>query len=100
VCGEAVDGPDAIQKSRQLHPDLIILDFRMPGANGLEVAHEINKTNPQVPILLCTIYLSKQLLEQARKAGVRGAVSKTDVGEIVRSAEVLLRRQDSFACTH
>ena len=100
VCGEAVDGPDAIQKSLELHPDLIILDFLMPGANGLEVAREINKADPQVPILLCTIYLTKQLLEQARKAGVRGAVSKTEVGEIVRSAEVLLRRQGSFACTH
>ena len=61
VCGEAVDGPDAIQKSRELHPDLIILDFLMPRANGLEAAREINKADPRVPILLCTIYLSKQL---------------------------------------
>jgi DNA-binding NarL/FixJ family response regulator len=97
VCGEAVDGRDAVQKSRELHPDVIILDFKMPRANGLEAAHEITKADPRVLILLCTIYLSEQLAEQARKAGVRGAVSKTDVGEIVHGVEALLRRQDFFA---
>jgi DNA-binding NarL/FixJ family response regulator len=99
VCGEAVDGRDAIQKSRELHPDLVILDFLMPCVNGLEAAHEINKTDPRVPILLCTIFLSEQLMEQARKAGVRGAVSKTDIGEIVHGVEALLRRQPFFVCT-
>jgi DNA-binding NarL/FixJ family response regulator len=97
VCGEAVDGRDAIQKSRELHPDLIILDFKMPRANGLEAAQEISQANPHVPILLCTIYLSEQLMEQARKAGVRGAVSKTDVGEIVHGVYALLHRENFFA---
>ena len=99
VYGEAVDGRDAIQKSRELHPDLVILDFLMPCVNGLEAAHEINKTDPRVQILLCTIFLSEQLMEQARKAGVRGAVSKTDIGEIVHGVEALLRRQHFFVCT-
>jgi DNA-binding NarL/FixJ family response regulator len=97
--GEAVDGRDAIQKSRELHPDLVILDFLMPCVNGLEAAHEINKADPRVPILLCSIFLSEQLMEQARKAGVRGAVSKTDVGEIVHGVEALLRRQPFFVRT-
>ena len=100
VCGEAVDGRDAIQKSRELHPDLIILDFKMPRANGLEAAQEISQANPHLPILLCTIYLSEQLMEQARQAGVRGAVSKTDVGEIVHGVHALLRRENFFACMH
>ena len=99
VCGEAGDGRDAIQKSRELHPDLVILDFLMPCVNGLEAAHEINKTDPRVPILLCTIFLSEQLMEQARKAGVRGAVSKTDIGEIVHGVEALLRQQPFFVCS-
>ena len=100
VCGEAVDGRDAIEKSCVLHPDVVILDFLMPRANGLEAAHEITEAHPGVPILLCTMYLSEQLLDQARKAGFRGAVSKTDVGEIVHGVEALLRRQDFFVCPH
>lgn len=96
VCGEAVDGVDAIVKSRELNPDLIVLDFIMPRANGLEAAIEITKTQPTVPILLCSMYLSAPLLEQARRVGIRGAVSKTNVGEIVDGVEALLGRKEFF----
>jgi len=97
VCGEAVDGRDAVEKNRELQPDVIVLDFLMPRANGLEAAHEIAKTSPQVPILLCTMFLSDQLLDQAKKAGISGAVSKSDVGEVVHGVEAVLRHQEFFA---
>ena len=41
VCGEARDGTEAIQKARELQPDLVLLDVSMPGLNGLEVARQI-----------------------------------------------------------
>ena len=97
VCGEAVDGVDAVVKSRELNPDLIVIDFIMPRANGLEAANEITRTQPKVPILLCSMYLSEPLLEQARRVGIRGAVSKTNVGEIVHGVEALLGRKEFFA---
>src|SRR5438132_476089 len=73
ICGEAADGRDAIFKAQQLHPDLIILDFLMPGMNGLDAAREIEKAVPGTPILMCTMYLSRQLPEIAKRAGLLGA---------------------------
>jgi DNA-binding NarL/FixJ family response regulator len=96
VCGEAVDGADAVEKSRQLRPDVIVIDFLMPRANGLQAASEITKSLPEVPILLCSMYLSEPLLEQARRVGIRGAVSKTKVTEIVHGVEALLQQKGFF----
>jgi chemotaxis response regulator CheB len=50
VCGEAVDGMDAIEKSRDLHPDLIVLDFAMPRMNGLDAA-DCDRFCPMCPSL-------------------------------------------------
>jgi DNA-binding NarL/FixJ family response regulator len=54
VCGEAVDGHDAIQKAKELNPDLIILDFAMPRMNGIEAALILKQIMPETPILLLT----------------------------------------------
>jgi DNA-binding NarL/FixJ family response regulator len=54
VCGEAVDGLDAIQKAKHLNPDLIILDFAMPRMNGIEAAMILKQILPETPILLLT----------------------------------------------
>ncbi|HYL16849.1 MAG TPA: response regulator transcription factor [Terriglobales bacterium] len=97
ICGEAADGQDAISKVRQLAPDLVILDFLMPGMNGLDVAREISKVAPQTPMLMCTLYLSHQLTEIARSAGLRGAVPKDGVELLSRGVEALLRNETFFA---
>jgi two-component system, chemotaxis family, chemotaxis protein CheY len=52
VCGEAVDGYDAIQKAAELKPDLILLDFAMPRMNGIEAAPILKKMLPDTPIVL------------------------------------------------
>ena len=52
VCGEAVDGVDAIEKARALSPDLVVIDPAMPGMNGVEATSELRAMMPQVPIVL------------------------------------------------
>jgi CheY-like chemotaxis protein len=54
VCGEATDGLDAIEKAKDLTPDLIILDLSMPRMNGLEAAPRLKKILPKTPIILFT----------------------------------------------
>jgi DNA-binding NarL/FixJ family response regulator len=56
VCGEAVDGTDAVSKAKKLSPDLIILDVRMPGLNGIEVAGILRYTLPKIKIVLVTLF--------------------------------------------
>jgi len=97
VCGEAVDGRDALEKARHLNPDLVVLDFAMPVMNGLQSAAEIVRTIPRIPILLFSMFLSNQLIELARGVGVRGAVSKADViRDLVQGVEALLRNETFF----
>lgn len=96
VCGEAVDGRDAVSKAKQLSPDLIVLDFLMPGLNGLEAAREIHKSVPSARMVMCTMYLSPQLTEVAKSSGVKGAVPKTGIGHLTKGIEAVLRDETFF----
>lgn len=96
VCGEAVDGQDAIQKSRQLAPDVVVLDFSMPGINGIEAAREISKIQPHISVLLCSMFLDSHLARLARNAGITAALSKSNVGQIVSGIEALLQGKEFF----
>ena len=96
VCGEAVDGRDAVLKAKELAPDLVVLDFLMPGLNGLEAAREIHKSVPSVRLLMCTMYLSPQLTEVAKNSGVQGAVPKTGISHLTRGIEAVLRDETYF----
>jgi DNA-binding NarL/FixJ family response regulator len=78
VCGEAVDGLDALEKARDLHPDLIILDFSMPRMDGLHVAKELKRTMSQIPVILFTVYADAIDLKDVSSAGVSAVVSKSD----------------------
>jgi DNA-binding NarL/FixJ family response regulator len=56
VCAEATDGTDAVSKAKELEPDLVILDVRMPGLNGVEVAGILRYALPRVRIVFVTMY--------------------------------------------
>ena len=86
VCGEAVDGADAVAKAKELQPDLIVLDLTMPGMSGLEAAGEIIKQSPGIPILLFTLFNTLDVRLQAGKAGIRAVISKADGIRPLRAA--------------
>jgi DNA-binding NarL/FixJ family response regulator len=96
VCGEAIDGGEVVQKTMETRPDLIVLDFQMPVMNGLQAAKEIAKVAPEVPVLLCTAHLSIDLVGEARRIGIQGAVSKSRAGDIVKGIRALLRHELFF----
>jgi DNA-binding NarL/FixJ family response regulator len=97
VCGEAVNGREAIERARELHPDILLLDLMMPGMNGFDTARELARVEPDLPILLCTIQLSPYVMREAEKMGIQGAVSKSKVSQITDGIAAVLRHE-TFYC--
>jgi DNA-binding NarL/FixJ family response regulator len=71
VCGEAVNGLDAIEKTRTLHPDLIVMDFTMPVMNGLEAGAILKAMLTKIPIVMYTVHDTFAMKVQALAAGIR-----------------------------
>ena len=94
VCGEAVNGLEAIEQHRLLGPDLTIIDVSMPVMNGLDASLTILKSCPDVLILLYTSFLTDQLIEVAQKAGIRGRVCKDSMSLVIDALEALLRGEE------
>ena len=99
VCGEAVDGADAVEKAQQLTPDLILMGFSMPQMDGVQAAREIAKSGTDIPILLFTLSLSPQIIELARNAGLRGAMSKSELSKLPYAIKALQRGETFFYST-
>jgi DNA-binding NarL/FixJ family response regulator len=96
VCGEAVDGADAVEKAHQLAPDLILMDFSMPQMDGIQAARKIAESGTDIPILLFTLNLSPQIMELARNAGLRGAISKAEISKLPYAIKALQRGETFF----
>ena len=79
VCGEAENGKEAVRKVQELQPDVVILDLQMPVMNGLEAAREIHVMAPKTAMVMFTMHSSPQLLREARAAGIKDVISKTDM---------------------
>lgn len=90
VCGEAVNGRDAVEKARELRPDLIVLDFSMPVMNGLEAARLLKKILPQVPVIMLTAHENAFSDLVARAAGISAVISKENSMTLVSQARTLL----------
>ena len=82
VVAEASDGIDALEAFARLDPpqipDVVILDNRMPGRSGLEVAEEMLRDEPRQNIVLFSAFLTPELEDQAAGLGIRACVTKSD----------------------
>ena len=96
VCGEAENGRQAIEKARELRPDLIVLDLSMPIVDGLTAARAIAETTPGVPVLIYTLYVTPELATEAKKAGVRLVVDKAGTREKLLTAMTTLLANSGF----
>jgi DNA-binding NarL/FixJ family response regulator len=96
VCGEAVDGQDAVEKCMQLKPDLLLLDMCMPILNGVDATRQILKDNPAQRILVLTDLDSERVLRDCLQAGVRGWVLKSDATSEITDAIEALRHNCVF----
>ncbi|MGD1023450.1 MAG: response regulator transcription factor [Candidatus Sulfotelmatobacter sp.] len=96
VVGEAEDGRRALEKWDEHAPNLTVMDFVMPEMDGLEASRQLSHQHPEVPILLVTTDPCSQLEHEARKAGVKGLVLKTDLRSMFEAVEALLRGQTYF----
>ncbi|MET0685880.1 MAG: response regulator transcription factor [Solirubrobacteraceae bacterium] len=74
--GEAASGEEALRLSSELHPDLVLLDVRMPGMDGLETAQRLAATEPGAVIVLISIDDIGDIVPRARHAGAAASVRK------------------------
>jgi len=96
VCGEAMNGREAVEKVNELKPDVLVLDLNMPELNGLEVLREVRKRFPQIAILVLSVQDSEQMMRTALAAGAHGYVSKSDAGDELLKAVESVHRQQVF----
>jgi len=92
VAGHAVNGLKAVELAGQLHPDIILMDIKMPELNGLEAARRIFEDRP-TPIVVLTAYDSRDLVEKASSVGVAAYLTKpTDHAELDRVLTIAAAR--------
>ncbi|HMJ21203.1 MAG TPA: response regulator transcription factor [Terriglobales bacterium] len=90
VCGEAQDGRQAVDKAKELRPNIVILDIGMPNLNGLEAARQMLRDNPQSKVLILTITDADEVVRAVLDAGARGFVLKSDAArDLVAAVEAL-----------
>jgi DNA-binding NarL/FixJ family response regulator len=97
IAGEASNGQEAVEVFQTSRPNLVILDFQMPGLNGIETARRILEIAPTIPIVLFTQHASPELEKHALGVGIRSVVSKTDTFPMVGIIEALLGPTESPA---
>ena len=98
LIGEVSDGLEAVQKSKELKPDLILLDIGLPKLDGLAAARQIRKVSPKSKILFMTQESSAAVVREAMEIGA-GFLVKTDAGTELLAAVVGVMSGEQFLST-
>jgi DNA-binding NarL/FixJ family response regulator len=92
LVAEASDGLEALQKAKELQPDLIVLDIGLPNLNGIQAAHRIRETSPNSKILFVSENRSFDVVKEALRTGACGYVVKSDAGsDLLLAVEAVLQ---------
>lgn len=88
VCAQASNGEEAIEKVRELRPDVVVLDVSMPGIDGLETARRLRTENAEIKIVIMSQHDPARLLPRALEAGANACVDKgrvaMEIGDVIR----------------
>lgn len=97
MCGEATNGLEALEKTSQLRPDLVILDITMPVLDGFTAAREITKRLPGVDILLLSMHESASMVNVAKSSGARGYVAKSEgIARLLNAVDAIAHNKTFF----
>src|SRR5580658_2324319 len=96
LCGEAVDGQDAIEKTKALHPEIVVMDVSMPRLNGLEATREIKRLFPETEVVIVSQHEAPEMVRQAFNAGARGYVIKSAISADLLSAIHKAQKRETF----
>jgi two-component system NarL family response regulator len=94
VAGRARDGGEAVELTRKLQPDLILMDVSMPGLDGIEAAREIRAAGSDAAILMLTGSNSRSDVDRARDAGASGYVTKDRIASELVEAIVDVAQEE------
>jgi DNA-binding NarL/FixJ family response regulator len=81
IIGEAGSGELSLELITQLHPDVVLMDIRLPGMNGIEVTRRLTRDHPDVRVLMVSAYDENEYVRGALEAGAAGYLSKTAPGK-------------------
>jgi DNA-binding NarL/FixJ family response regulator len=98
VVGEASNGEEVIMQANELHPNVILMDLKMPGMNGIDATRKINETQPNIGVLVITMFDDDDSVFAAMRAGARGYLLKdADKDEVVRAIVAVERGEAIFS---
>jgi DNA-binding NarL/FixJ family response regulator len=97
VVGEAETGAEVIAKAAELQPDVILMDIQMPGVNGIQATRQIMNTNPEIGVIVVTMYEDDDSVFAAMRAGARGYILKgADQEEMLRAIRAVAQGEALF----
>ncbi len=98
ICGEAVDGQEAVQQTLQLEPDLVVLDVWMPRKDGFAAATEIKNSRPHIPVLMISTASDEDMISAAKQAGAQGFIPKVGLYDLLlKAVDALLQGHTFFS---